>query len=83
MAAQKIWHLGGKIPCALVWIDRQLGARENLEQYGIKLYSIVDPQILALNSNELKKAIKEDKQEKCYIDFGGNSKTSVYSALMQ
>jgi len=81
LAAQKIWHLGGRVPCALVWMDRKLGANENLEQYGIKLYAIVDTEILASRSKVLKKAIREDKQEKSYVDFGGYSITSAYSTL--
>lgn len=81
LAAHRIWSLGGKVPCALVLVDREAGASENLEQYGIKLYAVIDSGTLASKSKAIKKATKEDKQEKFYIDFGGYSITSAYSTL--
>jgi len=80
-AAQKIWQLGGKVPCALVWMDRKLGASENLEQYGIKLYSIVTPKVLASKSKKIRKTFREVRQEKSFIDFGGSSITLVSSSF--
>ncbi len=80
-AAQKIWQFGGKVPCALAWIDRDAGASENLEQYGIRLFAIVDSKILTSKSKVLKTAMRGDIQEKNYIDFGGKSITSACSSL--
>lgn len=76
-AAQKIWQLGGSVPCALAWLDRNLGATENLAQYGINLHAIVDPKDLSTTWKDLKKTLKKDKQEECFIDFGGYSSSTV------
>ncbi|MBI5676842.1 MAG: hypothetical protein HZC48_13665 [Nitrospirae bacterium] len=80
-AANKIWQLGGSVPCALAWLDRNLGASENLAQYGVNLYSIVGPKDLSNTWTDLKKTLQKDKQKECFIDFGSYSSTSVWPSL--
>ena len=82
LAAQKIWHFGGKVPNALVWMNRDVGANENLKQYGITLFGIVDPRTLASRSKKLEKELRSERHERYCIDFGATSMTSVSSNII-
>lgn len=82
LSAQKVWHFGGKVPNALVWMNRDVGANENLGQYGITLFGIIDPQTLASRSKKLSEALKAERHESYYIDFGAHSMTSITSNIL-
>lgn len=81
-AAQKIWMLQAKVPCALVVLDRAQGATDNLWRKGIELYSLSSAQ--SLNENETANKIKQEFRvtitndfEPRLADFGGVSAVHV------
>ncbi|MCL4477405.1 MAG: hypothetical protein M1508_14485 [Nitrospirae bacterium] len=80
-AAEKIWQLGGKAPCALVVIDRCQGATVNLERKGIELFSLVSAKTLKeKKEKEIQEKFKvtiEERFSPVLIDFGGASSTTI------
>jgi len=81
-AAEKVWDLGGKVPCALVVIDRDQGATVNLGRKGIELFSIYSAKTMrekkgAELEDRYKRAI-EDRFVPQLVDFGGTSSTSAF-----
>lgn len=80
-AAEKIWAFGGKVPYALVVIDRMQGATENLIRKGIQLYSLTSAQTLQTEKGEeiaskFNRSISTDF-EPHLKDFGGSSITTL------
>jgi len=63
-AAQVIWDFGGKVPCALVFYDREQGAGENLMKKDIELISLRARETLKKNPEIAEKQYDAPKKIK-------------------
>jgi orotate phosphoribosyltransferase len=80
-SAEKIWACGGKVPYALVVIDRWQGATENLGRKGLQLFSLTSAKMLREKKGaELEKRYNLNIApffEPVFVDFGGSARTMV------
>lgn len=69
-AAKKLWRLGGRVPAAIVLLDREQGAAENLQQLGIALHGVASVSDMA-RVDDVGLNVHLKPLPKRYIDLGG------------